>query len=361
MAQSLNTTADWTIIDVLQREAADGNTLMLGNSLSQERVIFQRLPLVKGSEKLGNLTAKYTALGSPRRGRFNKAYHASKSTVVQQRDACSWLRDEIRIDPDLAKIMGNRQMQISQELSAKSEIMGQHMENDFWYGPGEDDYQLGVTARMNSTSIRTVHSAGGTAASESDGTTNLSSVWCLTPSIEGTYFFYPEAFPGGLRYQNLGEKTLTDLTTGGAIQKEIHNLDWIIGNSLVNELRNARLANIDVTALSFYGSRTAASANVTGTGIDLPAQIVDLTGDMQNRSDSKRFLVAPRKIMTYLTIQLKNRDNAYITMSETEGGAPQLRCNGLRVDMSEQLGSEVGTEDSDGAVTFVNYSEAQVS
>jgi hypothetical protein len=361
MGQTLNTKTDWTINDVLSRESATGETLMLANTLSQERVIFQRLPYFASNEKLSQLTSKYTSLGAPRRGRFNKAYRASKSSTIQQRDTLSWIRDQIKLDPKLERIMGDRQMQITGELGAKTEIMGQQMENDFWYGPGEDDYMLGVSARLNSTATRTVHSAGGSAASNADGSTNLSSVYCLTPSIDGVYFFYPKAFPAGLEYANLGTVPLTDAATGDVIMKEVHNLDWTLGDVLANELRAARLANIDVTALSYYGSRTSASANVTGTGVALPAELVKLSGDMQNSSDSKRFWVAPRKVMTYLKIQQGNKDNVSLTISQNEDGSTQLRCDGLRVDLSEQLGNEVSALDSNGNTTFVAYSESHIS
>ena len=353
-----NDSLSLSIFEILQREAGK-DTLLIANALLQENPIISMLPHVKGNEKLGNITATYKSLGKPGRGRFNNGYQKSISEVSQMKDGISWIQDQLDIDTNLAKIMNNRSMQIEQEINAKKERINQDMTNDIIYGTGSLDYMLGVANRLNSSTIRTVKSAGGTAGTASNGGTNLVSFYCFTPGIESFHAFYPEAFPGGFNYTVLGTNVaVTDINSGLIKVRELHNIDWFLGVSMPNVLRNARICNIDVTTLNAYGARLSAGSTISGSGPDLGDLMIDTAAQMQNLSDAKRFWALPRVGIRFLSRQNRKADNMFITETVTEDGQIVRRFDGLRVELCEQLGN---AQTSATTGDYINYSEAQVS
>ena len=142
-----------------------------------------------------------------------------------------------------------------------------------------------------------------------------------------THLLYPKGSVAGFKHQNLGEDTVSD-GNGGEFQAYRDHFKWDIGLSVRDWRANARIANIDVTALTKDGA----------TGADLIELMVDAYYLIDNsmQADGRTVIYCNRTIQTFLHKQAMNAKNVNLTIGEYAGkkipeflGMPIKRCDAL--------------------------------
>jgi len=317
----------FNFVDVMQREARDGNALLLGNSLAQSNLILQDLMLMEGTEKRGNLVGKAASLGTASRRRANRGVAPSKAAVVQQLDTISLWADRIEIDNLVYNQAKDKNIIIQQELELKRDNLNISMSADIFYGnPGDTiDSMTGIQPRLNSLSHPTVISAGGSAAN--------TSIYLLTHDINSFFAFYPLDMQAGLSMVDRGdnERIADSQSTTGYFYGKVVDLEWAMGVTMKNERRNGRVCNIATGSLSKFG-------NTASNGPDLEDLIAQMLAQLQNVSDGdNKRLYVNRAIFSYLTRQFLKKTNHWITREEQTGKGLLYSVMGIPVRLVEQI------------------------
>lgn len=319
----------FNFVDVIKREAPNGEALLLGNSLAQTNEIIRDMLLVAGNEKLGNRSGKFTALGTASRRRANKGVTPSKASVVQQYDPVSVWADRIEIDELELKTTKDKAMIIQQELDAKRENLSIQMTYDLIYGDpaATPDSMRGLATRLNTTTIPTVCSAGGSSAN--------TSAYIVTHDLNSFYGFYPSDLPSGLSYINRGPNQRIDdgLGSNSTFYGEVHDLQWALGITVKNERRVGRLCNIATGSLT----KNAAS------GADLVDLFIHTQNQLQNLREANKKWYVGRVTLDYLARQLNNKSNRFITLTELDNKMPFYSIFGVPVGLVEQISNNEGT------------------
>ena len=277
-----------TLLDVAKRLDPDGRVALVGEVLSQTDEMVEVMNFREANMPLGNRVTLRTSLPTPSRRFVNRGVKRGKSTTEQFVDTIEM--NELYIDTDVRAILPGvsvDQYRWSEDMAAIAGFTKQ-VARDLLYGneASEPGSFTGLAPRYGSLSGKykdQIVDAGGT------GWTNTS-LYLVTTGDEHTSCVYPIGAKAGLDIRNLGEQRVYD-KNGDPFQAFSTLFKWDIGLSIKEYRSNARLANIDVSAL--------ANAGKAGyTGPDLPNLIIDLLGKVRGNKLGKRFLFANPTLAT---------------------------------------------------------------
>lgn len=315
----------YTLADVIQREA--GGVRVWGDSLAQVNELIPDMLLQESTDKLSNVVVKVTSYGTPQYGRFNMGRSPTKSAVQDQVDKVQLLVDRFVLHDELGDVMENKEFTISQEMDKKRNGFSIKMTADVMYGnPNINSNQmLGIANKLNSLTGRpTIVSAGGSSA--------LSSVYILTHDFNSFFGFYPKGMPGGLKYKMRGPDIPILDENNLVMFAEVHDLSWALGTAIKNERMNARLCNIDTSALTSTGGNYN-----QGGGVDLPDQLRKTLNQRQYVQGLNSVIYMNRTVYDMLDRQCAKLNNHWLTEQFIEGQGIITYFRGCRLRLVEQI------------------------
>lgn len=297
-----------TLLDKFSRSEKDGKIAKIVELMAKQNDVLMDAEYQECNDGSKHKTTMRSGIPEPTWRMFNKGVQPSKSTTVPVLDTTGMMEDYGLVDKALADLSGNADAFRVSENIAKLQGFNNKAARYMIYGntASEPEAFLGLAPRYNDLSAESganIVDAGGT------GSTNTS-IWFVTWGEMTTHLLYPKGSVAGFQHRNLGEDTVKD-ATGGEFQAYRDHFKWDIGMSVRDWRANARVANIDVTALTKDGA----------TGADLIELMIEAFYRIENpmQGEGRTVIYCNRTIQTFLHKQAANAKNVNLTLGEYAG------------------------------------------
>lgn len=323
-----------TLADLAKRLDPDGRIDGIVEVLNESNPIVEDCKFMEGNLPTGHRHTIRTGLPTAYWRLLNQGVPNSKSRTKQVTDACGMLEVYAEVDKKLADLNGNSSAWRLSEDRAFIESMGQEIAAKMFYGDETSPEQfIGLTARYDGTpqatdktvSTYNILDAGGTGSDNS-------SMWLVTWGEDTTYGLYPKGTKAGLQVEDLGEVTLLD-GDGNQYQGYRSHYGWDVGLVVKDWRYNVRIANIDESDLSTFGS-----------GSDNSAALIRLMIEAINRkpmiNKGGSVFYCTRQVATWLDIMAMEKANVNLTIANF-GGQPITMFRGVPIRICDEL---LGTE-----------------
>ncbi|KJJ61553.1 major capsid protein [Pseudomonas sp. 10B238] len=297
-----------TLLDKFSRSEKDGKIAKIVELMAKQNDVLMDAEYQECNDGSKHKTTMRSGIPEPTWRMFNKGVQPSKSTTVPVLDTTGMMEDYGLVDKALADLSGNADAFRVSENIAKLQGFNNKAARYMIYGntDSEPEAFLGLAPRYNDKSAESganIVDAGGT------GATNTS-IWFVTWGEQTTHLLYPKGSVAGFQHRNLGEDTAKD-SAGGEFQAYRDHFKWDLGMSVRDWRANARIANIDVTALT----KDAA------TGADLIEKMIEAFYLLENpmQGEGRTVIYCNRTIQTFLHKQAANANNVNLTLGEYAG------------------------------------------
>lgn len=297
-----------TLIDVLARVDDGGKMRDIFEVLAQQNPILQDATYVQANNGTRHRTTVRAGIPEPAYRRFNAGVPNLKTTVATVEDTTGMLQAYSVVDKDLADISGAPDAYRASEAKGIMQGFNNKVARDIFYGSTRVTPEgfMGLAPRYSSLTADNgsqIVDGGGT------GSTNAS-IWFITWGERSTQLIYPKGTAAGLQHRDHGEVTVED-AAGLSYQAYRDFFSWHIGLTDRDWMGNARIANVDVNALT----KDAA------TGADILDLMTEATGRLNTGlvNEGKTVIYVPRKIRSFLMRQVRNSKNVQLTYENVLG------------------------------------------
>lgn len=191
-----------------------------------------------------------TGLPSVAWGRLYQGTPQSKSTTQQVDDTTGFLEALSTIDERLLQLSPGKEGAIRlSEASAFLEALNQEMATGIFYHDTVTTPERfkGLSARYNTVNTATAPIAAQVIDAGGVGSTNTS-VWFVTWGDQYTHGLYPAGTKAGVDRMDMGRQRVLDANGNPYYVKE-EKYTWHLGVAVKDWRYNARICNIDITAL----------------------------------------------------------------------------------------------------------------
>lgn len=297
-----------TLIDKFSREDSSKKVMKIVELMAKRNDILMDAEYQECNDGSKHKTTMRSGIPEPTWRMFNQGIQPSKSTTVPVLDTTGMMEDYGLVDKALADLSGNADAYRTSENMAKLQGFNNKAARYMIYGNTQSEPQafLGLAPRYNDKSAESganIVDAGGT------GSTNTS-IWFVTWGEMTTHLLYPKGSVAGFQHKFLGQQTAR-AENGGDFEAYRDHFKWDIGMSVRDWRANARIANIDVTALTRDG---ATGANIIDLMIDAMYRI-----DNPEQGEGRTVIYANRTIQAWLHKQAMNSKNVNLTIGEYGG------------------------------------------
>lgn len=290
-------------LDWANRLDPDGSIATVAEILSETNPILSDSVVVEANGPVSHRTTVRTGLPTGTWRRLNYGVQVEKSRTAQVTDTIGMLETYAEVDKDLADLNGNSAAWRMSEERAFIEGLSQTMADTVVYGNTDTDPEkfLGLTYRYNDVSAENGRMVIDDGGSGSDQT----SIWGVVWGSDSCHMTFPKGSTAGLRFQDLGEETLTD-AAGGYYQGYRSHYQWKAG-MVVRDWRQVTRIVLD-------------------TGTESASNVLDLMAEAQNqlnRPNSGRLVwYANRTIKTRLDKEAMNKTNMALSTQQQDNGGP---------------------------------------
>lgn len=297
-----------TLIDKFSREDSNKKIMKIVELMAKRNDILMDAEYQECNDGSKHKTTMRSGIPEPTWRMFNQGIQPSKSQTVPVLDTTGMMEDYGLVDKALADLSGNADAFRTSENMAKLQGFNNKAARYMIYGNTQAEPQafLGLAPRYNDKSAESganIVDAGGT------GSTNTS-IWFVTWGEMTTHLLYPKGSVAGFQHKFLGQQTAR-AENGGDFEAYRDHFKWDIGMSVRDWRANARIANIDVTALTRDG---ATGANIIDLMIDALYRI-----DNPEQGEGRTIIYANRTIQSWLHKQAMNSKNVNLTIGEYGG------------------------------------------
>lgn len=297
-----------TLIDKFSREDSSKKVMKIVELMAKRNDILMDAEYQECNDGSKHKTTMRSGIPEPTWRMFNQGIQPSKSQTVPVLDTTGMMEDYGLVDKALADLSGNADAFRTSENMAKLQGFNNKAARYMIYGNTQAEPQafLGLAPRYNDKSAESganIVDAGGT------GSTNTS-IWFVTWGEMTTHLLYPKGSVAGFQHKFLGQQTAR-AENGGDFEAYRDHFKWDIGMSVRDWRANARIANIDVTALTRDG---ATGANIIDLMIDALYRI-----DNPEQGEGRTIIYANRTIQSWLHKQAMNSKNVNLTIGEYGG------------------------------------------
>ncbi|MGO3712851.1 major capsid protein [Alcaligenes aquatilis] len=238
-----------TLADVAKRLDPNGKIDKIVELLNQSNGILEDATFIEGNLPTGHRTTVRTGLPQPTWRKLYGGVQPTRSTTAQVTDNCGMLEDYAEVDKALADLNGNTAAFRLSEDRPHIESINQEVASTMIYGnEGTNPAKFtGLAPRYNSLSAESgenIINGGGTG---SDNT----SIWLVTWGENTIHGIYPKGSKAGLHMEDKGQVTIENADgNGGRMEGYRTHYKWDLGLTVRDWRYGARIANIDVSALT---------------------------------------------------------------------------------------------------------------
>jgi hypothetical protein len=318
------TATSLTLMDWAKRVDPNGKIDKITEMMNKVNEVLDDMVVVEGNTTTGHKTTIRTGLPTIAWRQINQGVQPTKSTTKQIEFSCGLLEGLGQVDEELVNIALDKQALRLSENAPNIESIAQTLATTIFYGntavnperfTGLTPYysaSTGIDAAAN------VIKAGGIG---SDNT----SVWLVVWGEQTIHAFFPKGSKAGIEHNDLGKMLVEDgITTGAKFMAWVDQYKAKLG-LVVRDWRYAvRICNIDVSDLATAGATTDTSANICR----LMIQAMNL---IPNLRAGKAAFYCNKEVKTGLDIQVFNKSNAFLSISDIETGHPVTKFMGIPV------------------------------
>lgn len=336
LTSTVLTLADWA-------KRVDGNykIVTIVELLSRENEILDDALFMEGNLPTGHKTTVRTGIPSATWRLLNYGVPRAKSTTAPVIDTCGNLEVFAQVDKDLADLNGNTAEFRLSEVKAFLEGMSQQVASTIIYGNQHTNPErfTGLAPRYSTVSTANSQTANNIIDAGGTSSTNTS-IWITTWGSDTLHGTFPKGKMTGLQHRDMGEWPITD-SAGNTYQAYRDHFKWEIGMVLRDWRYVARVANIDVTALTGVSAANLIN-NIIRALYRLPtapstATAIQSSDTPEVKANMGRVaMYANRVVRTYLDLQAMNKTNVLLRMEEFDGkvvttfrGIPIRTCDAI--------------------------------
>jgi len=318
-----------TFADIAKRMTPDMKDIAaVVEVLNNQNDILKFLPFMEGNLPTGHRTTIRSGKPTVGTRRINQGVTPSKSSTKQIDEGTMLLEGWSEADTEALRLGGNEGAIRSSEDVSTLEAMNDFFSTTFFYGnPAQYiDKFLGIAPRYASLSgerASQILSGGG---SGSDNT----SVWLVGLGERGLHGIFPKGTNAGIERKDLGLQVISENGTRRTVKQT--QFIWHAGLALKDYRHVIRIANIDVSALSTFGSGSDTSAKL----LRLMIQAQNLIPGNPNGYGLKYAFLMNKTTKTWADIMTTEKSNGAFTLKEIHGqefthfrGMPIIKCDAL--------------------------------
>lgn len=308
-----------TLVDLAKRLGPDGNLdRQIVELLAQKNPILDDMLWVEGNLPTGNKTTVRTGLPSGTWRKLNYGVPRTKSTTAQITDTCGMLEDYSLVDKKLIDLSNDpKGFRLDEDTAHLQGLSNQMAAAVFYSSTTANSEEIhGLEPRFNTLNTSTAETANNVFDAGGAGSDNAS-IWRVQWDSKTVAGIYPKGTKAGLQMRDLGEDTVPD-GDGGEYQAMRTHFSWDAGFMVRDWRYVSRIANVDVT--------TAAGGLKSTTPPDLIKLMIQ-ADDTAPDELGKTVWYAPRRVHTWLRIQVANKTNLNLSI-ETFAGKRVLAFDG---------------------------------
>ena len=302
-----------SLIDVLNVVDPAGNMTPIVELLEQQNAVIRHANYQACNNGTKHRTTVRTGIPTPAFRRYNQGVQPSNTREVPIEDTTGMIEDYLEVDKALADLSGNQKAFRAVKAGGIMQGFNNFVNQQMFYGSTAVTPEgfMGMAPRYSmlpsnpeaTASARQVIDAGGT------GSDNAS-IWFITHGPSQVQLLYPRGSVVGLQHRDLGEDT-KDLPGNRLMQIYRDHFKWDIGVTDQDWRANARIANIDVSALTKDAS---AGADLLDLMID-----ADETIDAAAKAGGKTCIYVSRRVAAFLRKQALNKASGNLRIEEVAG------------------------------------------
>lgn len=270
-------------------------------------------------------------------GRLYQGIPQSKSARTQVEDATGFVEGLSTVDKRLLDISPNANATRLQEAESFVESLTQEAENTIFYGNARTTPEkfTGLSFRYGTVSTNSAPNQSSSQVIDAGGTGSVNtSAWFVTHGENATTLLYPKGTQAGIAREDKGEQRVLDANNNAYyVMEELFR--WHLGIAVRDWRTNARVANIDTTALlagtvDLYGFlrkayhrlhqvrfqqdyRDPNAASIGRTVLYVNADVFEALDALQTSTTNTALRLTPmelegREVMTYRGIPIRKTD-----------------------------------------------------
>lgn len=306
------------LVDILTRTNAGGDIAQIIELAEKSNPIMRDAVYTECNDGTKHQHVIRTGIPEPAWRRYNSGVKQGKTTTAKVVDTTGMAEEFSVVDKALADMNGNAAAYRASEMSGLVEGFNQFMARNMVYGSiaTTPDGFMGLDVRYNDPGVASGRQLINGGGSGSDNT----SIWFVTWGPRATTLLYPKGSAAGLSRQDMGVQLWDAQDGSGKFKAYVDHLKWDMGLSVGDWRGNARIANIDVSALT---KDAATGADLLDLLIDAEEMIdtssrvgIDSNG---NLVEGKTVIYVGRTVAKFLRKQALNKKNVNLTVEEVAG------------------------------------------
>jgi hypothetical protein len=298
-----------TLLDIARQTDPDGSIAQIVEVLDQYNPILQDAPAMPGNAPMGNRVTRRSSLPSVAWGKINEGVTRTKGSVGQVLDTIGMLVALSEVDARIEKIHGSDKLNRVRwgEDKAFLEAAAQEVASTFLYGNelSSESSFTGLQPRLTTLATAITGSQVRSHHASPSGS-DYTSIYVIDWGEDYCHVIYPEASQAGIDSEDLGKQRVND-KDGNPFMAFCTEYTWMIGLTVKDPRRIARLCNIDV------------SQALADTTTLLTDSLIKLVNGMPPKSGANRVLYCSRNILSALELQIQSKSNVLFSWGEYLG------------------------------------------
>jgi len=248
------------LVDLVSRLDPDQKIAPIAEILAETNEILDDMVWKEGNLPTGHRYTRRTGIPSPTWRKLNQGVVPGKSSTEQEDAACAMLEAYSECDKELADLNGNTAAFRASEAGAHIEAMSQEFADKLFYGNvNTSPEQFKGLANYYNAASTTKTAIGYNVIKAGGAGDDNTSIYLVGWSPRTIFGVYPKGSQAGLKFEDKGQVTLGDETNGYYEGYRSH-FQWKCGIAIPDWRYVVRIGNIDVSALSTFGSGSDSSA-----------------------------------------------------------------------------------------------------
>jgi hypothetical protein len=239
------------LADLANRMDPSGGIADIFEVLSEENQIVNDAVAVMGNLTTGHKGVQRAGLPAVYYRRLNQGVPTSKSRTVPVEEPCALMTAFSQIDAEIINLAADKRKARFTEDRAFMDAMSQKAAETLFYGNKNTESEAfsGLSVRYSDPSAAVGENMINAGGLGSDNT----SVWLVTWDERKTHLIFPKNTVGGLVPEDHGKQIVTD-DDGNKFTAWVTEFNWRLGLFVGDWRYNARICNIDISALDTIGN-----------------------------------------------------------------------------------------------------------
>ena len=314
-------TTNLTLADWAKRRDPDGSMATIVNILSQSNEILDDGVFREANGPTSHRVTVATGLPDVYWRQVNQGIYPSHGTTAQIDEGIGMLESRSEVDIALARLESDERALRLSEARMRLEAMNQELSSTMIYGntAANPERFMGIAPRYSSLSAgnaQNIFDCGGTGA-------NNTSIYLIGWGDETCHFIFPKGSSAGIEQRDLGEQSVDVYSnssgTGTYTGKMQALVDWYCiktGMVLKDWRYAARICNIDVSALTGFGTGSSGTQDLDSFGTNILHKMAESIYRLPNPGMCKPAFYMNRTVHSALSRMAMEKQIGVLTIEQ---------------------------------------------